>query len=259
MKPTRTHDTLYVGSLAKGIKLLRAFTEERPEMGLTELSHASGLDRSAVQRLANTLHIEGLLTRNPQTRRYKPSIQLQELAYVYLWSDSVVQLAVPKLIELGRDLCQGISLARPDGTDIVYAYRIPARYASFAGCVAGRRLPALNTSGGRVILAHTPEHNIRDCIANWPVEALTAKSTTDRMALLESVLQAAEDGYCITQHEVALNEIGVAAPILANNGMPLGAVHCSLSATSWTLDKVRDTIVPRVVETAKSILPPAGL
>lgn len=258
MKPTRTHDTLYVGSLAKGMKLLRAFTEERPEMGLTELSHASGLDRSAVQRLANTLHIEGFLTRNPQTRRYRPSIQLMELSYVYLWSDSVVQLAAPKLIELGRELRLGVNLARPDGTDIVYTYRIPARYASFSGCVGGRRLPALNTSGGRVMLAHTSEQNIRHCVEHWPLTAFTTKSTTDRAAILDSVFQAAELGYCITQHEVSLNEIGVAAPILTNDGTPVGALHCSLSHTSWTLDKVLETIVPHVVETAKSILPPAG-
>ena len=56
----KKQNTLYVGSLAKGLRLLRAFDESHTELSLVELAGRSGLDKSAVQRLANTLHIEGM-------------------------------------------------------------------------------------------------------------------------------------------------------------------------------------------------------
>jgi len=57
----KKQNTLYVGSLAKGLRLLRAFDESHTELSLVELAARSGLDKSAVQRLANTLHIEGMV------------------------------------------------------------------------------------------------------------------------------------------------------------------------------------------------------
>ena len=89
-----------MGSLAKGLRLLRAFDESHTELSLVELAARSGLDKSAVQRLANTLHIEGMLEKDPATRRYRPSHAWLELAYAYYWSDQLVGQAIPKLIDL---------------------------------------------------------------------------------------------------------------------------------------------------------------
>ena len=44
-------NTLYVGSLAKGLRLLRAFDEGHTELSLAELAQRTGLDKSATQRL----------------------------------------------------------------------------------------------------------------------------------------------------------------------------------------------------------------
>lgn len=101
---TPRQDTLFVASLAKGLKLLRAFDESHTDMALTELAARAGLDRSATQRLANTLHQEGFLEKDPLTRRFRPSHAWLELAYAYFWSDPLTALASPKLIELSNQV-----------------------------------------------------------------------------------------------------------------------------------------------------------
>ncbi|OZB09623.1 MAG: IclR family transcriptional regulator, partial [Marinobacter sp. 34-60-7] len=82
----KKQNTLFVGSLAKGLRLLRAFDETHTELSLGDLAQRTGLDKSAVQRLANTLHIEGMLDKDPITRRFRPSHAWLELAYAYYWS-----------------------------------------------------------------------------------------------------------------------------------------------------------------------------
>jgi IclR family pca regulon transcriptional regulator len=149
----KKQNTLYVGSLAKGLRLLRAFDESHTELSLVELAARSGLDKSAVQRLANTLHIEGMLEKDPATRRYRPSHAWLELAYAYYWSDQLVGQAIPKLIDLSQEIGETVNLAELSKDHIIYVSRLPCQRTYFAATVIGRRLPALSTSAG---LARSP-------------------------------------------------------------------------------------------------------
>ncbi|MCH5378123.1 MAG: helix-turn-helix domain-containing protein, partial [Planctomycetes bacterium] len=106
---TGKQNTLYVASVAKGLRLLRAFDETHCELSLPELAARTGLDKSAVQRLANTLHVEGMLDKDPVTRRFRPSHAWLQLAYAYCWSDALVAKAMPKLIDLSQQLGETIN------------------------------------------------------------------------------------------------------------------------------------------------------
>jgi IclR family transcriptional regulator, pca regulon regulatory protein len=251
------HDTLFVSSLAKGMQILEAFGERRTEMGLTDLAKAVGLDKSAAQRLTNTLHRIGYLDKNPATKRYSPSLKCLQLANAYLWADPLVQLAMPKLIELGRTLGERVNMARLAETDVIYVVRIPTQLTSFGAMIVGRRLPALTTSSGRAMIARLDPQARAEAIRTWPLLQATSRTTMDRGKVAAAIEQAALDGYAITQSENVINEIGIAAPILSSDGRPVASAQCSVSALKWPIERVRGEIVPRLIEVANSIHPPA--
>ena len=251
----REQNTLFVGSLEKGMRVLAAFDQNHTAMGLTELAERTGLEKSAAQRLSNTLHKIGYLNKDPETRRYSPSIKFLELANAYWWSDPLIQLAMPKLIELGRRFHERINLARLDGQEIVYVVRIPTQLTRFEAMIAGRRLSALTTSSGRAMIARLPDAERRKAIRTWPIMALTPKTTRDRSKIAAAIDDAAKHGYGLTQDESLLNEIGIAAPILGHDGRPIAAVQCSVSSLRWSLDKVKREIAPRLIEVANSFNP----
>lgn len=246
-------DTLFVGSLEKGMRVLSAFDEQHTALGLKELAALTGLDKSAVQRLTNTLHKTGYLNKDPQSRRYSPSLKCLELGNAYLWSDRLVQLAMPKLIELGRKLGERVNVARLDGQEIVYVIRIPTQLTSFGAMIAGRRLSALTTSSGRAMIACLNEAERRKAAATWPLRALTPKTTLDRAKIAAAIEDAVACGYGLTHSENILNEIGVAAPIVAGDGRPVAAVQCSISSLKWSIERVRSEIAPHLIEVANSI------
>ncbi len=49
------------------------FDEPGPHLPLTELSRRTGMDKSAVQRLTNTLHLQAMLDKDPKSKKYSPS------------------------------------------------------------------------------------------------------------------------------------------------------------------------------------------
>jgi IclR family pca regulon transcriptional regulator len=245
-------DTLFVGSLDKGMRIMSAFVH-RSELGLGELVEMVGLDKSAVQRLTNTLHKTGYLDKDPETRRFRPSLKFLELAYAYFSADPLVQLAMPKLIDLGHALGERVNAARLDGSDIVYVIRIPTQLTNFSAMLVGRRVQALTTSSGRILVANFDKERRRQAIETWPLDPVTPKTTLDRAELAAEIEAAAVRGYGLAISQNILNEIGIAAPLFNAAREPVATVQCSVSSLKWSLERVHAEIAPSLIEVANSI------
>lgn len=251
----KKQNTLFVGSLAKGLRLLRAFDETHTELSLVELAERTELDKSAVQRLANTLHLEGMLDKDPVTRRFRPSHAWLQLAYAYYWSDQLVGHAIPKLIDLSQEIGETINLAELSDDHIIYVSRLPCQRTYFAATVIGRRLPALSTSAGRAIISTFSPEDRETAIATWPLKPFTTRTTMDRDAIRRSIDESVEKGYAISTGQMILSEIGVACPITGPDGRAFAAVQCSVSAHTWTHERIESEILPLLQDTANAISP----
>ncbi|MEP1765146.1 MAG: IclR family transcriptional regulator C-terminal domain-containing protein [Sulfitobacter sp.] len=247
-------DSLYVSTLAKGLKILRAFDETHVSLSLKELQKRTGLEKSSVQRLAHTLHVEGMLDRAPDTRRYRPSHAWLELAYNYYWSDPLVARALPKLIEFSQAKGETINLAQISQDHIIYSLRLPNQRTHFAASIVGRRVPALITAAGRVILSTTGDDEIKNACAHWPVESFTPKTLTDRDTIFENTCDARDNGFCLTRDQILLNEISLAVPLTGNDGRARAALQISLSSRTYTPEQVVDKFLPALLDTAAGIL-----
>ncbi|AXS42522.1 IclR family transcriptional regulator [Breoghania sp. L-A4] len=253
MKAKEKQDTLFVSSLEKGLRIMAAFNAHRTELGLTELAEIVGLDKSAAQRFTNTLHKTGYLEKDPESRRFRPSTKFLEFAAAYLWSDPFVQLAMPKLIELSRDLGERINAARPAGTHIIYVIRIPTQHTSFAAMLVGNKVQMLSSSSGRIMLAHMSEEERREALATWPIDQATPRTVTDRSQIAREVEEAGQRGYGMTVSQNIVNEVALAAPVFNRVGKVAGTVQCSVSSLKWPIERVHRDIAPRLMEVANSI------
>jgi len=250
-------NTLFVGSLAKGLRVMRAFDMTETEMSLSELVRKTGLDKSSVQRLANTLYLEGFLYKDDVSRRFRPSLLWLELANAYYWSDPLVALAMPKLIDLSKDIGETVNLARLSDGHIIYVFRLPNTRTRFAATIAGSKLPALGTASGRAILSTWTLASRDAALRDWPTYAVTPATILDRDQIAREVEDSARSGYSITCGQALVNEISIAAPIRDVSGRATAAVQCSVSGLQWDHDRITTQIVPALTNTANSILIPS--
>lgn len=244
-------------SLEKAALVMDAFLRPPHDYGLAEIVEITGLERSAAQRVLYTLHQAGWLMKDARARRFTPSIRFLEGAFAYLATDPLMIQASPHLISLARELGETVNLARLDGTDIVYVNRMPAHRAAFAATLPGRRIPALNTSSGRAILACRAEAEIRAACDSWPVGRFQEATLTDRDALFRAVMEAKAQGFAMAEEQVLVNELGLAAPIRDQAGQAIAALQVAVSNLRWTPSRLRAEIAPALVETSKAISPPA--
>ena len=75
---------LFIAALARGVSVLRAFSEGRPAMTLPELAEATGLSKSSVQRFAHTLWTLGYLRKDPASKKFSLGPWSLELGMKYV-------------------------------------------------------------------------------------------------------------------------------------------------------------------------------
>src|SRR4051812_49762898 len=88
-----------VEALAKGLRLLNLFTEQRPTWRVTDLAEAAGLPMPTAYRVVQTLTAEGYLDHLPNGD-YRPGVRVLTLGTAALRSLDLVELATPRLQRL---------------------------------------------------------------------------------------------------------------------------------------------------------------
>ncbi len=244
---------LFVSTLERGFAVLEAVGLERRDVGITEIAAKMGLDKSAAQRFAFTLHALGYLEKNPTTRKFRLSRRVLGLAHAYLRSDPLIELATPYLADL-RQACQKrVDLSQLDGFDIIYTVRLQSKREAFGATIIGRRIPAFCSSGGRAMLSLLPEDEARAVVEQSARKPLTPYTVTDLEGVMAAIARARRDGFAVSVQEALVGEIVVAAPVVDIQGRPRAAVHIAMALADHDEAEVRTKFAPMAVAAARLI------
>ncbi|SAK83913.1 IclR family transcriptional regulator [Caballeronia temeraria] len=244
---------LYINSLARGLQLLTAFTEDRPTMKLGDLAEAAGMTKSAAQRFAYTLVALGYLRKNETTKVYSLAPRSLDVGLRYLQTSPLVKSANAYVHALNRACKETCMIAELDGHDVVYIARFPTHREMFVNMPIGMRLPVYCTATGRAILSRLADATSAGLFEVCERVSYTSETITDISRLNELLVEARERGFAWANGEYYNGDINIAAAILAPNGRPVGAVNVSAPSTRWTLESAIAEIGPQVVETARAI------
>jgi IclR family pca regulon transcriptional regulator len=246
-----SHDGDFVRSFERGLAVLRAFGPDRPAMTLSEVAQASGLTRAAARRFLLTLERLGYVASDG--RRFSLRPRVLELGYAYLSSLPIWELAAPHMRDLVEQLHESSSASVLDDDEIVYVARVPTKRIMTINLVVGSRLPAYPTSMGRVLLAGLPGDALDAYFSRVTLEQLTERTVTDEARLRAILAEVAEVGWAIVDQELEEGVRSVAAPLVNADGRAVAALNVSGHATRVTLDTLRRSFLPRVLDTASRI------
>ncbi|KQP13701.1 IclR family transcriptional regulator [Pseudorhodoferax sp. Leaf267] len=145
-------------SLERGIELLRAFRQGSELLGNGELAERTGLSKSTVSRLTQTLVGTGMLQLDQARRAYRLAPAVLGLGHAMRSGSQVLALAAPLMRALAERMHINVGLAAPDRDEMVYLESIRYnRRVVLRHVVSGQRIPMEPTSLGRAYLAVAPE------------------------------------------------------------------------------------------------------
>ncbi|MFI8189770.1 IclR family transcriptional regulator C-terminal domain-containing protein [Streptomyces sp. NPDC085946] len=240
----------FVESLARGLTVLTAFGEDRPELTLTEVAKATGLARATARRALITYDHLGLV-RPAGGRAFALTPRVLSLGFPPLSRTTLPQIAQPHLAALADRVHESTSLAvlTPSGEEIQYTARAATGRVMSVNITVGTRLPAHATSLGRVLLAGLPERDRRP----GPLRPLTSHTVTDPAALARILTEVRAQGYALVDEELEEGLRSIAVPVRDRTGRVVAAVNTAMHATRHTAEECVTDLLPALTATAARI------
>ncbi len=239
-------------ALSKGLSLLTLIADAPHPLPFGELSRYSGLPKSTLHRILQTLIEYRLVRTDEASQTYRLGTRLFEMAH-QVWSDFDLRSAAePELLRLREMAQETTRLGVLEGHDILIIDQRDHVQAMRLANGVGSRLPALATAIGKAVMSHRPPEELQRYLTATPLQPLTPHSILSLEALQRELDLIKARGYAVSVEESALGVSGVAAPILDHRGEAIGAV--SISGPSFRLPLERLHALGRdVIEAARRI------
>jgi DNA-binding IclR family transcriptional regulator len=250
-RPADVDERLFLQSVARALDVLESFAAGPRPRSLGEIAKAAGINKSAAQRIGQTLLSRGYLER-ADNGRLTLGRRLLDRSFDYLRSNPLIERATPVLIDLRKRADERVDLSLFDDTTTIYAIRLQSKRETFYATLPGRRIPTFVSSGGRACLAHLPDSEVDDILARSNRRPLTPKSMTEIPRIWERIREARHDGYSYAAEEALLGEVVLAAAVL-QQGRPVGAVHIAGSLSEWSVADFRRRFAPLAIEAARAL------
>jgi IclR family transcriptional regulator, pca regulon regulatory protein len=244
-------ETDFVQSFQRGLAVIRAFDADHPALTLSEVARATGLARAAARRFLLTLVELGYM--RVEDRRFALTPRVLELGHAYLSSLSLPEIAVPYLREFVSEIRESSSLCVLDEHHIVYVGRVPANRIMSVSISVGTRFPAFATSTGRVLLAGQSEEWLRTYLETAELRPITSRTISTPERLEAEIERVRKQGWAMINQELEEGVRSLAAPIHDTAGRVAAAINVSVHASRWSLDALREQLLPRLLETATAI------
>lgn len=150
-----------MSTLENAVAILRCFTTERTELGVSRVSQDLGVAKSTVSRLMKQMAELGLLARDAESRRYRAGYLMFQLGSLYQADLRIFDLVDECVLRLVAATGHTGFIGVLDKGDLVslrtHQGAHPVRYV----LETGRRFPAFAASLGKALLARLSDDDVR--------------------------------------------------------------------------------------------------
>lgn len=237
--------------LERAFDLLEALARSRTPLRLTELADETGMSKSTVHRILQTLQSRGYAQKT-ESGSYTVGAQLFDTASYRINALELQTEAKPHLAALQHKLGITVYLGVLDGPFLSIIEKDSNDRSDEVYTKVGRRFPAHCTSMGKCLLACLSSEELATVLHGFDLEALTSNTITDKKAFINHLHEVRRRGWALDREESALNHRCLAAPIFDYLGNAVAVVGVSGANDDIPDDRI-DDMADEVVLTGQRI------
>ena len=222
-----------IQSIQRAFEILWCF-EKKEELGITEISKMTGLNKSTTNNIIQALVHCGAL-RKSHDSKYLLSADLVRLASFV--NQDLVKVSSPILYALVNKHEETANAVIFDGDFVRYISKIEPPQSMHIATRVGMVMPLYCTAVGKAILAFLDREDQKNLIEKMDFAPRTPKTITKRDLLEQELKTIYARGYALDDEELENGLICIAVPVFDKEAKPFAAI--SLSGPSRRMDKER--------------------
>jgi len=226
-------------AVIRAVHLLKAFTRDRPEQTLAELSDALGLTKTTAHRLLTALESEGLVARNATAKTFRLGPGILALGAQAMIGNDLRTIVEPELRALAERTGETATLEVPvDGHMLILA-EVAGRHLVNVTPELGTRWPLHATSTGRAYLAALPGDQWRSLLPRR-LKKRTPATITSIDRLSSEIERIRGLGYATASEELEEGAAAAGAALTDSLGHPIAAISVGGPTSRLTPDRLAE-------------------
>jgi len=221
----------------KAVAILEAMATVRRPLGVTEVGVLLGLPKPTAHRIVRMLESEGLLQREPGSRRFVPGARLVRLG---LGVVAASMLSAPRhaiLEALSQKIGETCNFGVMADSHVVYLDRVESAWPFGLRFERGSRVPLHCTSMGKLFLSLMPAKKCALLLRSMPLYRYTENTITDAARLEAELENIRSAGVSTDNQEFLAGVVCVAVPVRDTNKQPVAALAVSAPLARMTLQQ----------------------
>ncbi|MBI1187017.1 MAG: helix-turn-helix domain-containing protein [Alphaproteobacteria bacterium] len=244
-------DPEFLSTLERGLAVLRAFDQNRPEMSLSEVAAVTDLSPAVARRCLNTLVQLGYVAKHGRRFLLRPEVLV--FGSAFMSSMNLETVALPALQYLRDETGDSSSMAVLSGHDILYVAHVSTTRPIRLSANVGTRFPIHATSLGKVLLAFQPEDAIETYLRSAALTRFTPHTIVDPAALRACLAETRANGFASAQDELDFGIVSVAAPVFDKDRRVTCAINCSTTTARISRSDLAAARAPLLRQAARDI------
>ncbi|UFS59799.1 IclR family transcriptional regulator [Subtercola endophyticus] len=203
----------------RALTILNMFDDRRLVVSANEVASTLSVARSTAYRYLQSLVTSKFLEEAPGGG-FRLGLRLLELAKLARRGYGLSDAALPLMQDLAERFHQTVLLTRRVGSSIVCVEREEAdgQYVRLS-YERGTTLPINAGASALILLAWSPEDEIRSLLSSQQLHKFTPNTVVDVGQLMERLEAIRAQGYSVTHGEVDPDMMGVAVPVFREDGV----------------------------------------
>jgi len=240
-----------VQSLAKGFRVLEAFSAENEEMTLSEIAAASDLDPGTTFRMLNTLVDLGYVARLPESRRFNLTLKVLDLGFHAIGRKDIRSHVRPILRSIVGAVGEAASFAVLDGADMLFIERVRSGNARLGVDIrVGTMVPAAQSAVGLTVLAFLKADELERVLATPARMPITLRPGVVQNGLGPALAEIKARGYALMDSMFADALKMLAVPVLDVDGHPIGAISIAAPSVHMSFEELESRALPLLRKSA---------
>jgi IclR family KDG regulon transcriptional repressor len=235
-------------TISRTIQILRSFSKDKKELSLAELHHKLGLSKSSLQRILNTLVMNGFLEKDNKKKTYKLGMELYYLGKLVEEHSHLLTTAKPYLKDLRDQFGENVYLNIIENHERKCIAFEEKKHDLMTISYIGQTSPLYAGASAKLLLAFLPSDKIKQYLQETELISMTESTITNKEKLEEELYNIQEKGYAISFGERVSGVCSISAPI--RNRWDEVIAGISISAP---LVRVNDSIIDDFISSIKEV------
>lgn len=195
---------------------------------IATLTAETGIHKSTIYRLLNTLISRGYVIKDEATSKYQMTLRTYQIGSRAVPSFDLLTLSLDYLKELCRSSHEAVHLAIPDGPEIIYLFKeVTSENVIRIASQTGARNYMYYTGLGKALLATMSESTVKELWDQSEITAYTPTTITSFPELLEDLTLIRKRGYAIDNEEHEAGIVCIADVVRDADNKAVAAISIS--------------------------------